>query len=292
MHAMGLVFPAAPMIFIWFIVAANYVVHMLLRSEWWSTPVVVIGHALVAEQLASFAQCVHTHPGSPPAAWSTTAAMAGDGTIVNGMRVPPRAFYVKRLGTVVLGFDHYCWWIGGPIGWRNRKFFLQFVLSSAALSGFACVLTAIDLITLVPGLLPPGLGGEQQPLHAHRSAQYDVLARNSPYGQPMPMMLIALAFAELRQMDLGYAMALFALVGADAVACLLLGGFGLWHVYMILRNRTSMEPPGEEVYDIGSADNWRQVMGRKWWLWAVPGWLDDAPIGDGMAWPTVEEVSA
>ena len=65
-----------------------------------------------------------------------------------------------------------------------------------------------------------------------------------------------------------------------------LGAFWLFHVVLILCNRTTCFPPGEAVYNVGSRRNWMQVMGRQWWLWALPVWLGDAPQGtDGLQWP-------
>jgi hypothetical protein len=53
----------------------------------------------------------------------------------------------------------------------------------------------------------------------------------------------------------------------------------------VLRNRTVLEPEGEEAYDMGALANWQQVMGQHWWLWALPLWLHDGPVGNGTAWP-------
>ena len=281
------IFPACPMVLIWLLVAANYVMHMLVRETSWSVPIIVTGHALTAVQMVAFAQCVHTHPGSPPPNWAATAPPNGHWTtcMVDGVPLPPRAYYVRRLGEAVLGFDHFCWWLGAPVGWRNRKFFVHFVLYSSMLAGFALVLTLKDLIQLVPGF--EMLGG--RPLNVDHS-KFNALRAAAPLGQPLPMMVLAYAMGEISANALGRAMCLFLLVGIDAVACMLLGGFGLYHVYLILHNRTSMDPPGEGLYRLSRGENWRQVMGRKWWLWALPVWLDDGPIGNGMSWPINQEV--
>ena len=55
----------------------------------------------------------------------------------------------------------------------------------------------------------------------------------------------------------------------------------------VLRNRTHLRPPGEHVYDIGRRRNWEQVMGTHWWMWAVPLWGSDAPVGteNGFRYP-------
>ena len=62
-----------------------------------------------------------------------------------------------------------------------------------------------------------------------------------------------------------------------------LGIFGGWHVYMVLRNRTTVEPD-EKKYDVGLVANVRQVMGRDAALWLLP--LEGAgPTVDGIHWP-------
>ena len=48
-----------------------------------------------------------------------------------------------------------------------------------------------------------------------------------------------------------------------------------------------LHPPGESVYDVGAAANWRTVFGSRWHLWPLPLWLDDEPEGDGLHFPTV-----
>lgn len=40
----------------------------------------------------------------------------------------PRTFHLKHKGYCVLKFDHYCVWVGSPIGERNYAVFLKFVL--------------------------------------------------------------------------------------------------------------------------------------------------------------------
>ena len=283
------IFPTCVMILIWGLVAGNYLMHMLLRATLWRPSVIIAGHALLALQIASFVQVTRTHPGSPPAGWSTEDATATSvfdeqGRRVEGVREkpPPRAVYVRRLGETVLGFDHFCWWIGVPIGWLNRKFFILFVLWSAALSGFGFALAVIDMNRLVPS-----------PTNLHMMEEVMVKAAMPMPMPTLPFILLSLAMSELSTPELVHACCLLVCAAANMVATLLLGIFGGWHVQMALRNRTSIaEPENEEVYDVGSLSNWRQVMGRKWWLWALPVWLGDAPHGDGTAWPRRDRASA
>ena len=74
----------------------------------------------------------------------------------------------------------------------------------------------------------------------------------------------------------------YLLVFLDIAACALLLGFGGWHVSLVLRNRTSLSPAGEEAYDVGWSANWRQWMGSCVWLWPLPVWRGDAPAFDGL----------
>lgn len=140
--------PAWPTIFIWALILANWVVHVALRPTPWSLPFQLVGHLLLILTVASFFQCVHTHPGLTTAAWQE-AALAGLEPCVlhhsSGVPVPPRGHFVSRTGEVLLKFDHHCWWIGAPVGHRNRKFFVLFVSYAATLAGLAAYLSARDL---------------------------------------------------------------------------------------------------------------------------------------------------
>ena len=117
-------------------------------------------------------------------------------------------------------------------------------------------------------------------------------------GNPLPvghwttpmvrsMALLAAALAEMPRTAMLRACALVPLFVFDLLACLLLLYFGVWHVTMIRTNRTSLEPPNEERYDVGVSANVRQVMGQKRWLWPLPVWLDDGPHAE-LEWPLAE----
>ena len=78
------------------------------------------------------------------------------------------------------------------------------------------------------------------------------------------------------------------LVALDVAASVLLTGFGLWHVHLARRNRTSLGGgiDGEAAYDVGTAANLRQIFGTRIYLWPLPVWLEDGPTVDGLTWPT------
>ncbi|CAG8488575.1 16337_t:CDS:2 [Acaulospora morrowiae] len=91
---------------------------------------------------------------------------------------------------------------------------------------------------------------------------------------------------------------------------LLLTGFTMVHTVYMLQNRTTIESlsfrsrtyhlrvqfdvgnhssygvaatrAGENLWDLGWKQNWKNVMGNKWWLWFVPV---GNPPGDGQAFP-------
>ena len=78
---------------------------------------------------------------------------------------------MSPLPQFVLAFDHHCWFINHPIGLRNRKFFLLFVLWSTGLAALGLALSATDLLDEMPFsgkdeplmmLAPLGLGGPMQ----------------------------------------------------------------------------------------------------------------------------------
>jgi hypothetical protein len=113
---------AWPIGFIWALVALNWLVHVIFRPSAWPVPLLLLGHALLALQVLSFLQCAHTHPGRPTAEWQRGAAAGEEECSVHvdsGTYVPLRAHYTRRgTGEVILHFDHHCWWIARPIGFR------------------------------------------------------------------------------------------------------------------------------------------------------------------------------
>mgnify|MGYP002879457640 CR=1 FL=1 len=133
-----IMFPAPFTVPIWLVVVLNWYVHVVHRSKPWNQLILTLGHGFVAMQIASYLQCVLTHPGSPTEAWKR-AAESGEYPSAqhpSGALVPPRGRFVRKLNAVILHFDHHCWWIGAAIGRRNRKFFLLFLFWSAVLAGF------------------------------------------------------------------------------------------------------------------------------------------------------------
>lgn len=254
---------------------------MSARDEMLGWPWVVVGHALLVLMVTSFFRCSGTPPGAPSAAW-TAAAAAGEVPAVRhrktGTLLPPRARYVWRHGAAVLHLDHYCWWIDRPIGRANRKFFVLFLLWSAALAAFGALLCACDLHRHYAAMRARAFG----PL-AGGEASLDLGGVSAL--EMHPVMLLVITFDSLGPSELIHMGGLLACGVFDLVAAVLLALFGGGHLRMALRNRTTLEPPGEEHYDLGGAvANLRQVFGTRCGLWPLP--VLQEPEGDGHEWPT------
>ena len=289
------VFPAGAMYIVWLLVASNWIAHVIFRDRTWGIWQFIVGHSLMALQIVAFAKTVHIHPGSPPADWPAEAGL------------PPRAYYLKKTGEVILGFDHHCWWLGVPIGHRNRKFFILFLLWSATLSFFGLWLSCADVCRFVPGAcseqgkietLEKAARSGALPSTSALAAASDHVANNPVAVEAVGfhsaanvrfVLSIGLSFAELEPPQLRYVISATVLSLFDFAATLLLGVFGLWHLYLALRNRTTLagrgpthaQPEDEAVYDLGALNNLRQIFGSSCWLWLLPV-AGDAPLGDGI----------
>ena len=107
-----------------------------------------------ALQALSFYRCRHTNPGTVTDEWLAAAAAGTVPASVcprSGKLVPPGGLYVRRAGeSVILGFDHYCFWIGAPVGLRNRRHFILFTVYTGALAAIAAVHLAYELLVTPP----------------------------------------------------------------------------------------------------------------------------------------------
>eukprot|EP00298_Acanthocystis_sp_HF-20_P001887 c12360_g2_i1.p1 GENE.c12360_g2_i1~~c12360_g2_i1.p1 ORF type:complete len:286 (-),score=77.42 c12360_g2_i1:50-886(-) len=70
----------------------------------------------------------------------------------------------------------------------------------------------------------------------------------------------------------------------DFSLCIVLGFFLLFHLFLVAKNRTSIEL-SEERYDIGLESNIEQVFGKNKLFYFIPIY-GDGPHGDGVTWPT------
>lgn len=114
--------------------ALNFMVHVAIRPVAWNATSMAIGYGLWGLQLVCLVVLQHADFGRVPNDWEELAAKGAEHAIVDGKSgrlVPPRARYCRRAGAVVLGLDHYCHWLGTPIGYGNRKLFVLFCGYSA-----------------------------------------------------------------------------------------------------------------------------------------------------------------
>ena len=143
---------------IWCLVAFNFYVLAVRRhaQQEWNWLSLLVGYGGLALQALSFYRCRHTNPGTVTDEW---VAAATAGTVPasvcprSGKLVPPGGLYVRRAGaSVILGFDHYCFWLGAPVGLRNRRHFILFTVYTGALAAIAAGHLAYELLVALPGL--------------------------------------------------------------------------------------------------------------------------------------------
>ena len=269
---------------IWLIEALNYGVHVIFRPEPWNAVSVITGYALWAVQLVSLARCQLTDPGGVSSEWE---AQARAGSVPastckrSGHLLPPRARYVRRAGRVIVGFDHWCHWLGTPIGFRNRKFFILFVLYSAAFCTMGAVHSWAELLVLAP----PRLG--HSPWGWAEWFEHDGLGARSRVA--LDWLYALLARADGAGCGL-YARAVLATCAINPAGALLLGAMGFNQVLMVILNRTTLDAE-QTRYDVGPRANWEQVFGQRPHLWPLPLY-GAGPGGNGVSWPLNPKVTA
>lgn len=285
------------LLLVWACVALNYIVHVLWREVRWNAASLVLAHAIIVLQVASFVQCQRTPPGTVTAEWQREAAAGLEPAETckrSGLLQPARGHFVAHEGKVILALDHFCFWLGRTIGFQNRKFFVLFLVYSFGLSVVGGVHAAHELLVGLPGRLPPEVLGLSQERLWRQVLQGSPARGDAATNHPMPLQtmhgvpvlllqVFVAASGRVSTGQLAYCFAVMATCVLDFVAALLLGMFGGWHVYLVLRNRTS-HAPEERQYDVGTVANIRQVMGRDAALWLLP--LKGAgPTVDGIHWP-------
>ena len=81
------------------------------------------------------------------------------------------------------------------------------------------------------------------------------------------------------------------------VHAIALSGFSVFHTYLVLKNRTTIESnePRQALHgevlrrlDQGPQQHWRAVFGQKPWLWFVPVSLGCE--GDGVHWRRIDDM--
>lgn len=269
---------------IWVFEALNFLVHKAWRPEPWNWYSQGIAYALWAMQLWSFARCQFCDPGALHPAWTEDEGAAGKWCPRTHRVLPPRSRYVRRAGGVVLGLDHYCAWLGTPVGLRNRKSFVLYVAYSAVFAAMGAAHSAAELAVYCPRRLgqpafglPSRLLGELAALRPAWAAWELGAAVHSGLGQYMFLCASARRAGQLR-----YVLALSLSAALNPIVAALLGGVAAHQLLMVARNRTTLAPR-DARYDLGLRANMRQCFGERAAFWLLP--VGCCSAGDGLRWP-------
>ena len=193
--------------------------------------------------------------------------------------VPPRARYVKKRNAIILGFDHDCFWMGVPIGFRNRKFFILFVLWSTALSLFGAAMSAAELYHSAP---IETLLNSAAPANSEVLLKLRQLERSQgAYGAASPdLLLLSYQISTMKLDSIYFSLVLALLFVADVVAGLLLGCFGTEHVKMAMRNQRRSTRRAKRCTTSALGRTWSKSL-------AGPGFGGCSPSARGLQPETV-----
>jgi hypothetical protein len=307
---------------IWLSIFANYVHLAFLRAVPVPSWVWFVGHGLLVLSVSSFVLTVTTHPGSPPPEWMEAAALGRvesepDAVDTEVLR-PPRARYVRRISSTILYLDHFCYFLGTPIGLRNRKYFILFVVYSSALCSLALALDLYDvrnmfteptgkLRTRTPGVRPAVelLKEAQKHESAHELTQdaylhekYQNLVERGGHhhdqhapkkhndGLISPHTLVNLLNHAIDEYDArigrSFRRGLVLAVPVNLSLLMYVGGLAWSQLGLAARGRTSLEPY-DATYDVGMLHNLRTVFGHRVVLWPLP-WPGTHTSADGLRW--------
>ena len=276
---------------VWLGVILNWIHLSVLRLEPLPLWCRMAGNGVLVLQVTAFLLTQTTDPGSPPSDWVAAAATGREPTAVPhhnvpGVMLPPRARYVRRLGRVILHFDHYCWFLQRPIGLRNRKFFVLFTCYSFLLSSFALAINAWEILPLYVGAFrripEPGFNASEFAIDfSTLPAEIRTDALQDSY--------LDYAFARHRARVGGLYLgkSLYALLAVNICAVCFLGDLASRSLLHALHNRVTLAPE-DDRFDVGIVANARQIFGRRslLWLLPVPG---TASPGDGLSFPMSKE---
>ena len=258
-------FPTMWMVLTWALIALNYAILQPVCG--WI--VQIGGHAVLLLTLRSYALAAHTHPGSPTEEWNEEARVGLVPSTVckrSGKLLPPRARYVGRAGEVVLSLDHYCTYIGLPVGHYNRAYFLQFLAYASLLCLVGIALCVAELFTSptaaslrrvmlhLPSLSPPmGVPG----------GSAEQLAKIVPQ-EVHDFLALGWTADHTRVAAVGYTLI------ANVLATAFLGALTWWQWGLAIHGRTTVAPK-DATYDRGSVrDNLELIFGPHVLLWWAP----------------------
>ena len=133
----------------------------------------ILFHATLLLLLWSYYMCIITDPGSIPSNFEEMATdllnsneynqsdyKAAKITICGKCKLsrPPRAHHCSLCNRCILRMDHHCPWIGNCVGFKNHRFFIQFLVYSSLSClnlGLSCVASLFyhNSISIVTSLI-------------------------------------------------------------------------------------------------------------------------------------------
>lgn len=157
---------------------------------------------------------------------------------------PDRCHHCSTCNKCILRMDHHCPWFACCIGYYNQKFFIQHLLYICGFSTYCCIISSIILYRFFN----------------NQEYEHDYLT-------------LKLVF-------------LFIL---SIVFMITITIFGFFLIYLVLKNRTTIEFQDERwwgdkqqykfdsgnnkkynIFDLGTLNNWKAVMGPNIWYWILP----------------------
>lgn len=252
-----------PPLMLWsYILYTWYVVTWVILWPQWDESPVAVQRTLIAVHVLFFLVVVSifktymTDPGRPPDDFQVSDAVQAERTQSGQLRFchkcnankPDRTHHCKKCGRCILKMDHHCNWTANCVGFRNYRYFVSVLFWATVSIGFVLVTQA--WIT------------------------WDVW--QSPYKAMTEYLILA-----------QYAFSLFQFAN---IAPLL-----FYHFRLISMGMTTLEymekyrtpdKPYNNVFNLGVANNWRQVLGSNPLLWFLPVHIGYS--GDGIRFPTVQ----
>ncbi|CAD0097104.1 unnamed protein product [Aureobasidium mustum] len=182
---------------------------------------------------------------------------------------PNRSHHSRMLDRCILKFDHYCPWVGGYTTATNFKTFLLFSVSAAMFS----------LVTLISITIPWNHGsfdGHDVTGHLGVTVGFAVFFLCLAGGTGLSAILLASANLTTLDNAVGkkkiWRLAVRIDKGIMAEEKAITAAFSgvstfatKTHTFAIVETL-----PGANPYDVGIMQNWKQIMGSKWWQWVLP----------------------
>lgn len=170
---------------------------------------------------------------------------------------PERCHHCSACNRCVLNMDHHCPWINNCIGFWNRKYFILLLCYVLLITYSTIFIMAYDFYQAI-------LWGFNNKF----------FSSNDPKLSNNVMIMISFIF--------------------NMIVATLMTAFLKFHIMLGSDNKTTIEnldklgKPFQSVYDVGTAENWKQIFGTNPWLYPFPIFCGSGkPVGDGIYWPTI-----